>query len=495
MSLTMTRPSSSSLCEPRWATPRSNRKTFGHQIIAVAERLGLPLMPWQQQVALVGGELDPDTGLPAFREVVVTVPRQSGKTSLVLAWMAQRALGWNGPQKIVYSAQTGNDARKKLVDDWTPILEPRKAKVGIRRILGGIGNEKIAFDNGSQVVLLASMEESGHGKTVHLGVRDELWADFDDRRAGALIPAMLTVPSAQMLTASTAGTDASVPWNRVVEEGRKMVDAGKCSDVAYFEWSAPEGADMSDEDLWWSWMPALGHTQTPAAIRHAAASASMTEGEFRRALGNLPTRSDERLIPAGVWDLVCGPNVAPSGRVVFAVDVGEERDEAAIVAVSEGREVEVVEATASDPNRQRRLGLGWLPDRIAELSVKYGQPRLAYDLSGPVAAVVDGLEPEVKRRLRLCPLKGGDLPVACGQFYDDVAEARVRVRRDNALDVAVAGARRKFAGDRWRFVRKDSSTDITSLMAAAVGLWVAGSPAPPPRIHTLNPDAAKAPVS
>jgi len=444
----------------------------------------MPLMPWQEQVALVGGELDPDTGLPAYREVVVTVPRQSGKTSLLLAWKVQRALGWGGPQKIVYSAQTGNDARKKLVDDWTPVLEPRKARLGIRRILGGIGNEKVAFNNGSQIVLLASMEESGHGKTVHLGVRDELWADFDDRRAGALIPAMLTVASAQMVTASTAGTDASVPWNRVVEEGRKIVDSGRLSDVAYFEWSAPDGADMTDEDLWWSWMPALGHTQTPAAIRHARDSASLTEGEFRRALGNLPTRSDERLIPAAAWDVVCGNDVAPSGRLVFAVDVGEERDEASIVVVSAARDVEVVEATSPDPQRRLRSGLGWLPERIAELNAnpEYGHPLWAYDSTGPVASVIDGLDPVLKRRMKLRPLDGRDLPVACGQFFDDVAEARIRVHRDIALDLAVAGARRSFVGDRWKFVRKDSSTDVTSLVATTVGLWAASLSVPKPML-------------
>ena len=427
-------------------------------------------MPWQKQVALVGGELDPDTGLPAFREVVITVPRQSGKTLLLLAWQVQRALGWDGPQKIVYSAQTGADARKKLAEDQFPILEPRKGKLGISACRRGVGNEKVEFKNGSLIVLLASMEESGHGKTVHLGVRDELFADVDDRRAQALIPAMLTVKSAQMVTASTAGTDASVPWNRVVAEGRKSVDAGWTSDVAYFEWSAPDGADMSDEDLWWSWMPALGHTQTPAAIRHAARSASMTEGEFRRALGNLSTRSDERLIPAAVWDLVCSPKVAPAGSLVFAVDVDEERSAASIVAVSAAKEIEVIDATSFEPKRRQRSGIGWLGERIAELNVDHGRPPWAYDAAGPVASVIDGLDLD----LDLQPLTGRDLPMACGRFFDDVAEARIRVRRDRALDVAVAGARRSFSGDVWKWVRKDTTVDISPLVAATVGLWRVG---------------------
>src|SRR5262245_7346570 len=118
--VTMVKRSSLSSCEPRWATPRSpQRRTLGPQVAAVAARLGTPLMPWQRLVADVGLELLED-GRPAYREVIVPVPRQSGKTSLILAVEVQRAVGWApafGPQRLVYSAQTGADARKKLLED------------------------------------------------------------------------------------------------------------------------------------------------------------------------------------------------------------------------------------------------------------------------------------------------------------------------------------------------------------------------------------------
>lgn len=425
--------------------------------------MGQPLMPWQEQVALVGGEIDPDTGLPAYREVAVTVPRQSGKTTLILAWQVQRALGWGRPQRIVYSAQTGNDARKKLIEDQFPILEPRQKQLGIARLLRGMGNESVEFLNGSRITLLASSEDSGHGKTLDLAVKDELFADTDDRRDQAMIPAMATRPMAQMLTASTAGTDLSLPLNRLVQRGRDAAERGLTDGLCYFEWSAPDGADLDDEELWWSFMPALGHTQTPAAIRHA--SGALTEGEFRRAFGNIPTRSDERLIPAAAWDVVCGPEVAPTGRLVFGVDVNEERSSAAVVAVGEGREVEVVE--------HRSGGIGWLPERIQELDVKWPGARWAWDAAGPAGAVFGAL-PKLPRRV--FPLKGREFPEACGQFLDDVAEAKIRVRRIKVLDEAVIGVRRSFSGDVWKWVRRDSSVDITPLVAATVGLWVRARP-------------------
>lgn len=62
-------------------------------------------MPWQQLVADVGTEMDPDTGLPAYREVICTIPRRSGKTTLILSFELQRALRWGTPQRSSYTAR------------------------------------------------------------------------------------------------------------------------------------------------------------------------------------------------------------------------------------------------------------------------------------------------------------------------------------------------------------------------------------------------------
>src|SRR5882757_3936768 len=67
---------------PRFSTPRNpGHRTYGAAIAKVAAALGTPLMPWQRHVVDVACEIDPE-GLPVHRLVVVTVPRQSGKTTL-----------------------------------------------------------------------------------------------------------------------------------------------------------------------------------------------------------------------------------------------------------------------------------------------------------------------------------------------------------------------------------------------------------------------------
>ncbi len=447
---------------PRWATPRTpGRESIGPAIGAVAARIGLPLMPWQQLVADVGGELDPETGFPAYRDVIVTVPRQSGKTTLVLGWELQRALGWGQPQRIIYSAQSGNDARKKLIEDQVPILERRKSKLGIARILRGMGNEAVEFVNGSRIGLLASTAESGHGKTVDLGVKDELFADYDDRRDQSLVPAMATRPAAQMLTTSTMGTDESLPLNRAVERGRLAVELGERSGVAYFEWSAAPDDDPDDPATWWRCMPALGFTITEPVVAHARAT--LPPGEFSRAFQNVRTKSDDRVLPAAPWNAVCDDTASPEGQPVFALDVNPERSAAAIVAASAGV-AELVEY---------RNTTGWIVGRAQELSERWSAPRWVVDSTGPAASFIPELE---RAGLDVQAASAKDLVVACGQFYDGVIEQRIRIRRHARFDEAAAGAAKRSSGDAWAWTRKSAAADISPLVAATLALWAAGEP-------------------
>lgn len=438
--------------------------------------MGLPFMPWQDQVALVGGELveSESSGLliPAFREVIVTVERQCGKTVLVLGWQGQRAQGWGRPQRTVYSAQTGLDARKKLVEDWCPILEPRKAKLGIRRILKANGSEAIDYRNGSRTVLMGSGDDAGHGKTVHLGIKDEFFADYDNRRDQALVPAMATVEDAQSVTLSTAGTEASVPLRAAVDRGRAAVESGQRTGTAYFEWSVPEDEDIDDPSVWWRFIPALGFTITEAVIAHARATIS--DGEFRRAFGNQWTKTDERVIPAAAWDLVNDPDVVLEGTPLFGFDVNEERTAAAIVACDRARQVEVIE---------HKPGTSWLVDTAVAIHRAQGATTWGYDPAGPGAS----LAPELARAgLTLQEVGGRALTAACGGLYDAVADRAVMFRRHPSMDAAVAGAAKRASGDAWTWSRKSATLDICPLVAGTIAVWLASTPPPEPRFLSLD---------
>lgn len=442
--------SSSQDCRPRWATLRNaDRHTLGGEVANIAQQLGLELMPHQRQIVDTALEVD-EHGKPYYRECVVLLPRQHGKSVLTLAWMLQRALRWLEPQRVTYSAQSGFDARRKLLDDFAPMLMHSQFERVVSKLNRRAGNEGIEFRTGSRIDVIASSESAGHGRTLDLAILDEAFADQDNRREQAILPAMSTRPHAQMLLVSTAGTDSSVFLRRKVEAGRAAVLEEHDSGIAYFEWSAPEDADPSDERTWWATMPALGHTINLDVVRHARQT--MSEDDFRRAYLNQWTATDERVIPAATWDAVCKNTVAPEGRVVFGLDVAADRSAASIVAADRDGRCELVEY---------RDGVAWLVDRAAELAAKWNAP-VALDAFGPAGTFADAIE---GKGARVDRYNSRQVSMACAALFDAVADQKVAVRSDDRLSRAVAGARRRVTNDSWFWGRRDAQVDVSPLVA------------------------------
>lgn len=443
---------------PRYATKRTkSRQTRGHEIAAVAQLLGTPLMPWQRMVADIGTEVvrDRKTGLmlPAYREICLTIPRQSGKTTLTLAWELHRALRWSTPQRIAYTAQTGWDARRKLLDDQIPLLERTAISASINRIYRGAGAEAVIFKNGSRIETAANTLTSMHGKVVDLCIIDEAFADEDDRREQSALPAMATRRDAQLLVVSTAGTQRSTYLNRKIEQGRQAVKEGRTSGIAYFEWSADPEDDPEDETVWQKCMPALGITIDETVIRHAFQT--MPLGEFRRAYLNNNTTSDERLIPLRQWLKVNNPNTMPTGDLSFAVDVALDRSAGAIAVCDKAGNIEIVDA---------REGVSWIPARAKELARKY-RAEIVVDGYAPAGSLMEPLE-----ALGLKVIRYGtkEVTAAVGLFYDALLDGSVSIRPHDKLDDAAAGVVKRMLGQSWLWSRSSPAVDITPLFAATL---------------------------
>jgi len=264
---------------PRWATPAAGRDNSAPKVATVSRALGFRgLMPWQEQVIGTGTEVRND-GLPAFREVVVEVPRQQGKSVGVLSLMLARGIETPGTM-ISYSAQTRLAGRRRMLDVWWPLIRRSRLRrlIDVRK---GFGNEAFLFANGSLLMLASGTEASDHGDTLDLAVIDEAWAQRDATIEQALKPAMLTRPAAQLFIVSTAGNELSAYFRGKVDEGRARCETGLTGSSAYFGWSAPDDADPGDPATWQGCMPALGITVTPEVV--AADFETMELAEFRRA--------------------------------------------------------------------------------------------------------------------------------------------------------------------------------------------------------------------
>jgi phage terminase large subunit-like protein len=271
-------------CKPRFATPACpDRPNLAAGISQVARVLGFRtslgpgLMPWQDGMNGTATELLPD-GRFAYRQVVIEVMRQQGKTVDLLSMMIARALRKPGTQ-ISYTAQTRLDARHRLLDVWWPLIEASKLRrfIDVRR---GSGSEAYLFKNGSMLGLVSGTQTSGHGDVLDLGVIDEAWAQEDDHLEQAMRPAMMT-RDAQLWVVSAAGTEKSAYFRGKVEDGRARAELGVTENGCYIGYSAADDEDPADPATWWRRMPALGITVSEETVR--TDFELMDLPEFRRA--------------------------------------------------------------------------------------------------------------------------------------------------------------------------------------------------------------------
>jgi hypothetical protein len=416
-------------------------------------------MPWQRYVADVAGEVDPVSGLPCYRDVILSVPRQSGKTLLMWAVSADRCMAvWPGGarQTVAWTAQTGSDGRKKWTKDLLPMTRESALSAAVGKITEGMGNESVEWLSESSINLLSTNTGSGHSLSLDLAMLDELWHDKDERRDQSLRPAMSTKPAAQMWSVSTMGNAASTAWNRKRDLGRSSVDDDADSGVAYFEWSCPEDEwDPTDPESWATFMPALGHTVTEDVVK--ADLAVMDPDEAKRAYGNITlTVGGDRLIPAELWRRVSQRSVEVGEGRGFGLAVTEDRAMAAIAVADADGNVELVE---------HRAGTKWIVERCDELTERWGG-RVAVDAAGPAGSLAGELAAAFE-------VKGNGYVRACQTFYDGICEATIAVRSDDALDAAAGGVVRRNVGDSFVWSRKSSTADVSPLEAATLAVAAA----------------------
>lgn len=475
----MTLTPSSSLCEPRWATQRiPERPTVGDEVILIAKKLGFEMMPWQQHVALVGGELVIDEEVssmlgreilvPAYPEVVVTVERQSGKTILDWSWINQRALRWKAfdeaRQNIAYTAQSGSDGRAKFRKDFEPMIRTSSLWKQVRRPRFSAEDTGLDYANGAILTVWSTSQSAGHGQTIDLGVLDELFDDEDDRREQAFVPAMATRHDRQKLITSTAEDARGVVLRRKRRAGRAAVDAGRREGTAYFEWSADPDDDPESPETWRRCHPALGHTITERTIHQAMDEMRGEDGdltEFKRAWLNIPVEpavGGGGAFGAGLWAAVLEDEPATGAPTALAVDVAPEDRWGAIGAATAG----VVKLLAHRPGPD----LGWLVEEANRLSAELDLPVL-FQGKGPAGYLA-------KRLDRPEPRDFDVVANGCAEFANAVTEQRVTVRADDALNAAVEGAGRRAVGDRWVWDRR--TADVTPLMVVSMAYAEAQQP-------------------
>jgi hypothetical protein len=411
------------------------------------------MFPAQRLVMDTAMEIDPESNTLAYRTVVVTVHRQFGKTlGLTLPRMVARAQVW-ARQSMVYCAQERNLAREKFEEDFVERIRGSRSFREGRDFTVRLsnGSERIRWSNGSIIRISATESKSGHGRTLDDASIDEAWGHrTTDVDQGFRVP-MITrgelaratrgeaTPGPQFWIVSTQGDEHSHYLMEKCELGRTAVEAGEDRGIAYFEWSCHPDWDIRDRSLWWFYLPALGHTISEADV--AAEQLAMSESDWRRAYGNQPQdRSEEQPPPIDVevWAGLVDVEAVMGGRIVYGVEVAEDRSVAWIGAAGDrttgGLMIEVVES----------LPVRSVPDRLVELMRHDGAEGVALDPGSPAGALLDEL---LGLGLTVHKLGPAAHARATGALRDRIPSGEIFHLAQSDLDDAVEVARLRPSGE------------------------------------------------
>lgn len=461
-------------CPPRWGTPRRPElPTLGGKAAKVMEQLGCPPMPHQRYVLDVGLEIDPVTGIFAYREVGLSIPRQQGKTETVLSVMVHRIIAWTR-QNVLYTAQTRGMARQRWEDEFLVKLDLSKL-AGRYRARKTNGNEAVIWSKTrSKLGITSNTEKAGHGPPLDLGVMDESFAHEDDRLEQAMKPAMATKEMAQLWWASAGGTEKSIWLNKKRERGRELIEAlwltGTHPGIAYFEWFAPDELDRNDPKTWHTCMPALGKTITEATIR--ADRDGMDDAEFDRAYLNRTRKHippPDPNVPSKEWPGLVDVKSKPGTDIAIALEISANRDSAAI-GVAGLRADELMHLELID----LRDGTAGLVARLVALKARHNPVAVAVM---PNCAILSELDQAgIKRPAKPDKPQRGDLWVptwqeyatACARMTDLCRQGRVRHIDQRELNLAVAGAHTKPMGDAYGWARRNTEVNIVPWVAVTL---------------------------
>jgi phage terminase large subunit-like protein len=452
-------------------------------VFEMARLVSFELDPWQELV-VEGACGEGHDGKWKAKEVGVNVPRQNGKGGILelieltalYVWLPRLPTsGRSGERLLIHSAHEFITSQKHFDRLWSLVeTTPELLEQVVRgRPIRTHGQEGFKLQNGAKIEFRSRTAGGGRGFSCDFLVLDEAMF-LPERAMGALLPTLRARPDPQIWYTGSAVDQEVHTEGFVFTRVRERALKGDDSRLAYFEWSLPyehpsemPEKEFVDEEAMWRSNPAFGirifkehfEMEVAALDRRTSAVELFGVGDYPD-----PSGSDAGPISVEQW-LACEDEDSKIvGPVCFAFDVSPER-RTSIAAAGKNQggkwHVEVIEKLA---------GTGWLPSRLADL-VEQHEPQLVIcDKIGPGASVLSKLE---DAGLTVTLADSAEHAQACGRFMDAVVEGQLRHLGSVDLMNSIRAAKTRPNNDRWLWSRRNSTMDISPLVASTLALWAA----------------------
>jgi phage terminase large subunit-like protein len=255
---------------PRIHSQLNDLPSKGHEMIEFAKEIGMPLMPWQEFVAIHGHKVKPD-GRYHHSECGLVIARQSGKSTFMMLRVLTGMFVWGENLQLssAHRLTTSLETFRQMVG----IIESNdKLASEVKKIRWQHGAEEMELKGGRRFVVKAANNASrgiSAPSSIHL---DELREYKDEDAWSSMRYTMMASKNPQVWIYSNAGDQHSVILNKLRE--RAIAASVNPSDtIGWFEWSAEPDAPItlpSGEINWPAFAqanPSLGITIHPDNIK------------------------------------------------------------------------------------------------------------------------------------------------------------------------------------------------------------------------------------
>lgn len=429
--------------------PHGVRANSWEDVADLSYKSGIVLDGWQELILQAAmGERSDATW--AAKRVGVSVPRQNGKSQLMVARILAGVLLFD-EKKIVVSAHQADTSREsfnKLVEileaDGNGWLMDRVKPNGI---MNAINREAIKFKNGAVVQFKARTGSGGRGFSSDCLMLDE--AQRLKRPAWVSINStMSAMPNPQVWLLGTPPTreDYDGQMGEVFESIRTAARDGVSTAAAWAEWGSDpsaEGFDPASEFTRWSGNPAWNTRINHEIVQGEFESYTAEEFALDRLGIWLSDLADVGGPLAPLWgDLAVDEAPAEGQRafgVAFSAD-GMRMSVGGAILSDDSAHVELIDAVAGDTDAGLAGLADWFVERVD------GVPRWrrasAIVISGRAgAAVLERLllDRKVPQRRIILP-SSGQYFAACGMLLDSARDgslSHLDSEGQEALDLSV----------------------------------------------------------
>lgn len=473
--------------------PEGQTSSAGPAAVALAEVAGLRLDPWQQWVVdRVLGEkdewyynevLDRMMRRSTAYETALIVARQNGKGAILealeLAWLYIL-----GAKVIVHSAHEFATSREHFqriqgLIEGTDELRAELARGGIK---WSHGDESITLQSGQRLLFKTRTKGAARGFSIDKLVMDEAMI-LASAGVAAMMFATSARPDVQIVLSGSAGNKESEHFGRARSRGIKGIDPR----LFLAEWSAdlcdelcpkdcPDHDRRDDPLVWAKANPGLGIRLQGENVQSEFLGYDPDVFNCERlSVGDWPADGEAwGIISEQAWDLCEMPASTLDGPPSFGIYTTQNKRYSCIAAAGDnGLGSTHIEVTGRNGFSDYRHGTHWVVARCEELGRKFRRAQFVIGKNTQAAVYIEPLE---KAGLKVISPTITEYAQACGEFFAAVspiggAEPTMRHINQSELRTAVAGAQKKDREEGWTWDSKESTSDITPLIAATMAHW------------------------